>query len=157
MRKVVTMPEPEKDIKGEARQRAVALEAMAERDATVLLDDTSAGTMLVDDVAKLKAQEMRGTALLKASEILAVASLRAEQLEAEKTKAEGQRDVILEGFQGQLIPLLTETAIAMKGVQRVLVELLTGTTGERATLDGRAAIFRRIEAKLDRLLGDHED
>ena len=143
------MPEPEKDIKGEARQRAVDLEAMADRDAAILLDDTSAGTMLVDDVAKLKAQEMRGTALLKASEILAVASLRAEQLAAEKTKAEGQRDVILEVFQSQLIPLLTETAIAMKGVQRVLVELLDGINRENAALDGRTAMFDRIIETLD--------
>ncbi len=143
------MSEAAKDIKGEARQRAVDLEAMAERDATTLLDDTSAGTALTDDVAKLKAQEVRGTALLRASEILAVASLRAEQLEAEKTKAEGQRDVILGVFQGQLIPLLTETNVAMKAVQRVLVDLLAGITRENVSLDGRTAMFDRIIATLD--------
>jgi hypothetical protein len=134
------------NIKDEAERKATAISDLAEAAASQLTEEPGRSSI------QTKADELRSAAVLKASEILAIASLRAEQLEAEKQRAEEQRDVLLRTFQGQLIPVLNETSEAMRGVKAVLENALVLLRRDNTLLDERTALFTEINAKLDSIV-----
>ncbi len=134
-------------IKQEASVKADSLIIEAEDAASALKAEAS--TDSPDSAARLRAAELRGAAKLRASEMLAIAVLQAEQLEESKTKAEEQRDLVMSVFQHQLIPLLTETASAMKNLNTVLLKLSAQLDTRDASIEQRQA---SIDTKLDQLL-----